>query len=577
MEGVTAVRTGYIHIEQQDGRYWWVDPQGKPFFAVGTCRIQYPGQAAASALGWAAGRTVSPAEWDRHVARRLRGWHFNLDLEPRTHWMPTSRLPQAGAAPHTAFLDCSHAFGERHGILRAPGVPHYMTFVDIFDPRWPRHVARVCAQSAAPRRAERWLAGYFTDNELFWGWGIGPGRSLLDGVLAQDGATPAKQALVRFLRDRYASDLRAFNRAWRLRLRAWSGLGAVRTLPAFDDRILADKKAFLFHWARHYFRTVDGALRRADPNHLNLGVRVHGHCEPELAQAMGEFVDVVSYNKYDRCAPVFQMEEMLHRHARRPVLVSEWGFRAEDAGLANTGGVGRLVRTQRERGARYAEFLEGCARSPVCVGAVWYAYVDDDAAGAVDPLLGKLENSNYGLVDVRDRPYAAMLPAVRRANRQAQAWHRTGPMPTATRDILCPRDFHFQPRDRFVVQRHGVVLGQMELRAFLLGPDAGFDHQPAHFEFDEARPVTFIVWVYQTEGRPVLEARLDGRPAARWPLPAGAARGVLAKRMPSGWQTVYDRECAVRVPAGPHTLTIRNAGTGWLWLNAYRVRRGPRG
>jgi hypothetical protein len=552
---VRGMKTGWIHVEEIDGRWWFVDPEGRAFFAIGTCRFEPPT------------KDLAPDAWHAQVAARMRAWGFNW-----VHW------GSDGTAHYRKFvrngwLDAQYSFAQKHGVLRAPGVPHYTTLADIYDPRFLHHVERHCARRiTTEKKRDRWLGGYFTDNELFFGWGMGPGRSLFDAILWQEPGIHSKRELVRFFEERYQSDLPALNRAWRTRHGRWSDLLRTKTLDAYSPEIDADKRAFLFHFARHYFKTIDTILKKHDPNHMNLGARIHGFMEPETATAMGEFVDVVSYNKYDELAPTFQIEEMIHRHAKRPVYVTEWGFRAEDAGLANTGGVGRLVKTQRERAQRCGRFLEGLARCPSCVGASWYAYVDDPPEGGVDPMLSKFENSNYGLVDSTDRPYPHMAKAIERAHRAVVRQRLEGPTSTKDIVIVCPRDYHFAPRDRFFIQRNGRVDGQEMLRAFLLPKSAGIDCQRYTFEMDFARPVRFSAWVYQVEKGAKLVFVLDGRKKTVFDLPAGEGKGTIAKKMPTGWQSVYDREVGITVPAGPHAVTVDNQGQGFVWLNAYTVR-----
>jgi hypothetical protein len=426
-----------------------------------------------------------------------------------------------------------------------------------------------CRRNAAPHRNERNFLGYFTDNELFWGTGWNPGESVLDAMLYQAASAPGKREAVRFLKERYNGDLQSFCAAWGRKLGSWEEAFSAKEFDATGDRVLEDKRAFLFHFARRYFKIVDKQIKKSDPNHLNLGCRVHGWCEPEVVRAMGEFVDVISYNKYDNNAPVYQIEDYFAAIAKRPVLVSEWGFRAMDSGLPNTGGVGRIMPTQDERGRKYAEFLEGLARMPSCIGSVFYSYCDDPAGGG-GGIMGN-ENSNYGIVDFHDKPYAPFVRHVKRANAKVYQWRLEGPKPDKTMTIATPRDFQREPVDRFFIQRNGTVLNQRYLRAFLRGAETGMHHQSQTFEMDFEGPVKFLAWVYEVEGHPLLEMVLDAKKRTVFDLPSGEKLGRVSYRMPEGWHTVYDEVYGIAVGPGHHTIEVVNRGSGWLWLNAYRV------
>jgi agarase len=57
-------------------------------------------------------------------------------------------------------------------------------------------------------------------------------------------------------------------------------------------------------------------------------------------------------------------------------------------------------------------------KMPFVVGAHWFEYADEPAEGRFDG-----ENSNYGLVNIRDEPYEVFIAAVRETNRKAYSIH----------------------------------------------------------------------------------------------------------------------------------------------------------
>jgi hypothetical protein len=165
-----------------------------------------------------------------------------------------------------------------------------------------------------------------------------------------------------------------------------------------------------------------------------------------------------------------------------------------------------------------------------------------------------------------------MIRAVTRAHRAVIGQRLEGPKRSSDIVIVCPRDFHYEPRDRFFIQRSGRVEGQEMLRAFLQPPSAGLDHQPYTFEMDFDHAVRFSAWIYQVERHATLTFTLDGNRKTSFDLPAGPGKGILWKEMPTGWQSVYDRELGIRVPPGRHRVRVDNLGKGFVWLNAYTVR-----
>jgi hypothetical protein len=59
--------------------------------------------------------------------------------------------------------------------------------------------------------------------------------------------------------------------------------------------------------------------------------------------------------------------------------------------------------TQAERADQFEAYLVRAEKGGQVVGAHWFQWVDEPATGRFDG-----ENSNWGLVDVADQPYAAL-------------------------------------------------------------------------------------------------------------------------------------------------------------------------
>lgn len=64
----------------------------------------------------------------------------------------------------------------------------------------------------------------------------------------------------------------------------------------------------------------------------------------------------------------------------------------------------KQVCDQNERGVAYRYYVEGAASTsmPALIGAHWFQWMDE-------PVTGRSENYNIGLVDVTDRPYDEMM------------------------------------------------------------------------------------------------------------------------------------------------------------------------
>ena len=93
----------------------------------------------------------------------------------------------------------------------------------------------------------------------------------------------------------------------------------------------------------------------------------------------------------------------------KPILISEWGFRAADSGLPNTWPpLFPTLQTQDQRAGAYQEFVQGLLATPYVVGQHVFEHADEPVAGRFDG-----EDSNFGLVDLHDDPYPPMVEVSR--------------------------------------------------------------------------------------------------------------------------------------------------------------------
>lgn len=99
------------------------------------------------------------------------------------------------------------------------------------------------------------------------------------------------------------------------------------------------------------------------------------------------------------------MLRKLHNISRgKPVLMSEFGFRARDSGLPNDKNTGPLLMTQSERAASFRRYIQTLVGLPFVVGYHMFMWADEPAGGQ---LFGA--NSNFGLVHLSDDPYVSRL------------------------------------------------------------------------------------------------------------------------------------------------------------------------
>ena len=377
--------TGFFHATKVNGRWWLVDPEGCLFLSKGISSVAtIPTAGAKAALEQQFG---SPERWAQATTDMLRDYGFN----GTGAWSDTAKLrgiPQPTA--YTRIWNFMSAYGERRGgtYQQAGHIGYPEDCIFVFDPDFEKFCDEYAKQLAA-QKDDPWLLGHFSDNEMPLR------RHVLAGYLALPETDPGHQAAIRWLRERYGRD---------------AGPG---------DITERDRQDFLAVVAERYFRIVSQAIKKYDPNHLFLGCRFNGQVLRclEVFRAAGPYVDVVSVNYYRVWTPDQVELARWERHARKPILITEWYAKGVDSGMPNTSGAGWLVKTQGDRGRFYENFTLGLMQSKACVGWHWFKYIDNDPDDkTVDP---SNVDSNKGVVNNRYVPYQPLLDAMKRLNQRA--------------------------------------------------------------------------------------------------------------------------------------------------------------
>ncbi|MEM1523602.1 MAG: hypothetical protein QXU69_11255, partial [Thermofilaceae archaeon] len=122
----------------------------------------------------------------------------------------------------------------------------------------------------------------------------------------------------------------------------------------------------------------------------------------EVLEVVGRYADVVTLNyyTYGNHEPPVGVLRWVYEVTGKPVMVTEFSYKAMDSGLPNTRGAGQPVRDQRERAYYTARYVLSIVELPFVVGYHWFQYTDQPAQGRFDG-----ENSNFGLVKIDDEPW----------------------------------------------------------------------------------------------------------------------------------------------------------------------------
>lgn len=404
--------TGFFRVEKIDSTWWFVDPEGYLFYSTGSTGIgprsefarirgrEYifkalpPSEEIAAAMPAASQEQAAnqnrPAnysfftwnlyrrfgqnwyeKWSDFTVRRMDNWGLNTIA----NWSDAG----LGSTHKKTYVATLRGWGIETGQMGMP---------DVYDPAYEKMVYEAALLQCAPKKNDPYLLGYFIGNEPAW-----PNREAeLVNVILKGDATPMQAALKKYL-------------------------------EAGDTP--EKRKDFVFETYSRFINIVNTAIKKHDPNHLNLGLRFGGSAPEAVIRASKGF-DVFSFNSYGYTVNPENIKRF-YNITGLPMIIGEFHFGVPGRGLAP--GLAQAV-NQEERGAAYRYYVENAAAHPAIIGTHWFQWIDQPCTGRNDG-----ENYNIGFVDVTDRPYAELVKAAQETFGRLYKIH-SGAEPATTRKAV---------------------------------------------------------------------------------------------------------------------------------------------
>jgi hypothetical protein len=384
-----AKATGFFRTEKAGDKWWFVDPDGHLFLSAGSdvirpymetrvigretvFRSRPPAELSpapfrssdpgASFFTWNLLRRFGEGwkpKWVDHTLRRMDAWGLNTVA----NWSDPA-LWDSKRKPYVVPLG------------RWETAVSYLGLPDVYSEEFARNADESARRQCAARKDDPWLLGYFLANEPPF-----PQKEQQTAQLILTGPDTATQR----------------------QLKAWLATGDT------PER----RKEFIDRAFDRYVQVTSQAVKKYDPNHLNLGMRSGGRptdAEIRVARAF----DVYSVNIYDFEVGADRVRTIADLTGK-PVIIGEFHFGTPGRGLAASL---VQVRDQAERGVAYRYYVEHAFSMPDLIGTHWFQWADQPCTGRFDG-----ENYNIGLVDVTDRHYAEMIAALRETHQRLYRVH----------------------------------------------------------------------------------------------------------------------------------------------------------
>lgn len=402
-QGLSAEQARHAFKVQQDenGKYWFVNPRGERFLSIGINNVlPVPWRPKPGTHYYDAVNTVFGGDFEK--------WKSNV----------SDLLVTSGFNTLGSWSDNRVQNEQLYGTicLYVAGYAHDRCLEGL-RPGFEKKVRdnALAILSTNPNLDN--VLGFYLDNEMPWygksAWDIISNYTLLEVAFELPPQDPAHRAARRFLIDRYKSTSE-FGRTWGRPIQSWDELDIKYLRKCVNARTQQDRAAFTALAAEKFFVTASKVVRQLAPGKLILGTRF-GKTTPEpVVRACGKYCDVITFNDYRRLPKAD--DHWLARYwiwSGKPLMVTEYSWRGQDntSGNPNTRGAGTVVKSQAERGKNYEGYVEDLLSYPMVVGAHWFQFADQSPQGRFDG-----EDSNYGIVDIKHRPYGDLLKAMTQTN-----------------------------------------------------------------------------------------------------------------------------------------------------------------
>lgn len=371
-------KTGYYHVIKKDETWHMVDPMGCKVIIMGVNSVS-PNEKLKDHSEAFKTKFGNVKKWTKLTKDELLSMKYN-SLACWSDWRSFKKYDQN--MPYMRRWNVASKFGKSLKLTYAKyGHTGFKgDVIPVFEDGFEEFCDRLFKE-AEETADDPWLIGHFTDNEL-------PIKS--------------KDLLKRCLDMDITSGTYKKAKSW---LKA-QGIDEKNITIQNDitfNRILMEK----------YYSTVNKYLKKYDPNHLNLGTRLHGSVskQEETYEVSGKYADVISINYYHRWTPDQDKLNKWSELAKRPILITEWYAKGEDSGLDIKKGAGFLVKTQKDRAMFYENYTMGLLMNKNVIGWNWFRYIDDG------PFKTKGNSSNKGYLAIDFSPYSELMKSMKAINR----------------------------------------------------------------------------------------------------------------------------------------------------------------
>jgi hypothetical protein len=412
--------TGFFRTQHDGIRWWLVDPEGYAFLSVGVDCIRLTSSGPVNGIEdlfeWLPGENDPVFSEALSVNRNMKNMDFyrsNLIRIYGDKWKEKWSMITAGLMREYRVNTVGNwsdvAFARENRIpyvlplnrFPTTRVQLYRDFPDVFSEEFLKN-SEEFARQLIDYKDDPYMVGYFLRNEPQWAFGY---HNLAYEMFGTNQESVTKDEFIRWIGEKYNSNVEQFNKAWALNLQDFKSLRSMTFKEYPSEKADSDFYAFSTIMVKRYIDLPCDEVTKIDRNHLNLGMR-YAWISSDLLYKAGERFDVFSINGYGYNPPA---TAVISKISGKPVMIGEFHHGAVDRALPGTGITGVL--NQEQRAAAYRNYIEQGFSRPELVGMHYFQWIDQPYYGRFDG-----ENYNIGVVTLNNIPYPELTEAMKITN-----------------------------------------------------------------------------------------------------------------------------------------------------------------
>jgi agarase len=386
--------TGYFRVENLQGRWTMVTPDGHPIYIIALNGVT-PWYKDYMETSFETKYKKEFVSWARTSVERVDSLGFNTIAYKTAEQL--LRQMMKGNVRKIPFTVLIPFVGKDD-------------FPDVFSDSFQDSVARKAGKYCEPFKDEPYLVGYFLANELdlnlYENGRIDWRSRWIQALLKQAPGTPARKRFAELLEEKFGTieKLKSKFPKADIEVSSFDEVGFDKIWPAFrkgNHDVVDILKTYNALLAEEFCKKTTEAIRQYDAKHLILGMRFVNDAEIEVLKSTKDYADIVSINKYPQGGKVpLSLYKKMHEYTGKPLFHTEFSFLE-----AGRDGSYPAASSQEMRGIYYKELVRNIVEVDQVVGYGWHEMYDPKA------------ESNFGLYSIHDKLYTDAARNVIEGNR----------------------------------------------------------------------------------------------------------------------------------------------------------------